>query len=142
MCIRDRCGAGSSPSEAGQIGTNASGPNSSRQRGDQNGFDLQVDRSKEGTLIVTLIRTSESPDHGILEVDWEKREVAVTHLVRIAENKYVIVSQDGYTETKAPLGAWNVKDDSLPVPFVHQPVGAILEGTRDELVRSVEDRLK
>ena len=111
--VLTQCGAGSSPSEAGQIGTNASGPNLSRQRGDKNEFDLHVDRSKEATLIVTLIRTSESPDHGILEVDWERRQVAVTHLVRIADNKYVIASQDGYTETKAPLGAWNVKDGGL-----------------------------
>ena len=72
--------------------------------------------------------TKTSEGRGLLQRKWDERHVANVELLEIGEDLYLVLSAEGSTSLKAPLGAWRVEEETIPEFYTGPGVGGMIHG--------------
>lgn len=74
--------------------------------------------------------TKTSERHGLLRLQWDRRETANVDLLEINPNLYVVVGVSGSSSIKAPRGDWRLEHENVPdfYPRYLHPGRALIQG--------------
>ena len=101
------------------------------------GRDVTVDVSEErgnpdepAVIAISMQETTKTAEgRGLLELKWDQRQVANVELLEIGTDLYLVLSAEGSTSLKAPLGAWHVEQEGIPSFYGGPGVGGMIHGS-------------
>jgi len=99
--------------------------------GDSVHIDLSTERGQGGATVISLsmqMTTMTSEGRGLLGRKWDQRQIANVELLEIGTDLYLVLSAEGSTSLRAPLGAWHVEDETIPDFYTGPGVGGMIHG--------------
>jgi hypothetical protein len=108
---------------------------------EEHAVDVDVSDTRSDILSISMEKT-DTFESGPFKLQWDRRQVADVKLLEIEKHVYVVLSVEGTSDLKAPLGVWHV--DEAGVPGLHEGNWRIAdEDTRGfNVMLGVGDRIR
>ena len=88
------------------------------------------DPDEPAVIAISMQKTTKTAEgRGLLDLKWDQRQVANVELLEIGRDLYLVLSAEGSTSLKAPLGAWHVEQEGIPSFYGGPGVGGMIYGS-------------
>lgn len=90
--------------------------------------DIDISRPGDDSILISMIRKTKTDGRGLLRLEWDQQEVANVKVLEVDRNLYIVLSVDGSTSVKAPMGAWHIENEEVPNFYQDFKVGGMIRG--------------
>lgn len=79
----------------------------------EHAVEVETSGTRSDVLSISMTKT-DTVERGLLDLEWDRRQEADLKLFEIGKNVFVVLSVEGSTSLKPPLGTWHTYGEGVP----------------------------